>query len=156
METLWTVLVHYQWGIILSILYPAYQYIVLHTESLTGVNLMFSFIFHPNKLLNEQSICQLFEMPCSCDGCHYNYRWKQTFRLIEAPQDVMSLKEVPGSSIRNPILYSWYFPISVISLLTHWGQVTHICVSKLTIIGSDNGLLPGRCHAIIRTSAEYC
>ena len=24
--------------------------------------------------------------------------------------------------------------------LTHWGRVTHICVSKLTIIGSDNGL----------------
>ena len=29
------------------------------------------------------------------------------------------------------------------SFLTHWGRVTHICVSKLTIIGSDNGLLPG-------------
>ena len=26
--------------------------------------------------------------------------------------------------------------------LTHWGRVTHICVSKLTIIGSDNGLAP--------------
>ena len=25
---------------------------------------------------------------------------------------------------------------------THWGRVTHICVSKLTIIGSDNGLSP--------------
>ena len=24
--------------------------------------------------------------------------------------------------------------------LTHWGQVTHICVSKLTITGSDDGL----------------
>ena len=24
--------------------------------------------------------------------------------------------------------------------LTHWGRVTHICVSKLTIIGSENGL----------------
>ena len=24
--------------------------------------------------------------------------------------------------------------------LTHWGRVTHICVGKLTIIGSDNGL----------------
>ena len=24
--------------------------------------------------------------------------------------------------------------------LTHWGRVTHICVSKLTSIGSDNGL----------------
>ena len=30
--------------------------------------------------------------------------------------------------------------------LTHWGRVTHICVSKLTIIGSDNGLSPGRRH----------
>ena len=27
-------------------------------------------------------------------------------------------------------------------LLTHWGRVTHICVSDLTIIGSDNGLAP--------------
>ena len=27
--------------------------------------------------------------------------------------------------------------------LTHWGRVTQICVSKL-IIGSDNGLSPGR------------
>ena len=26
--------------------------------------------------------------------------------------------------------------------LTHWGRVTHICVSKLTIIGSYNGLSP--------------
>ena len=36
---------------------------------------------------------------------------------------------------------------------THWGRVTHICVSKLTIIGSDNGLSPGRRQAIIWTSA---
>ena len=36
---------------------------------------------------------------------------------------------------------------------THWVQVTHICVSDLTIIGSDNGLSPGRCQAIIRTNA---
>ena len=38
-------------------------------------------------------------------------------------------------------------------LLTHWGRVTHICVSKLTIIGSDNGLSPGRRQAIIWTNA---
>ena len=38
-------------------------------------------------------------------------------------------------------------------LLTHWGRVTHICVSKLTIIGSDNGLSPGRLQAIIWTNA---
>ena len=39
------------------------------------------------------------------------------------------------------------------SQLTHWGRVTHICVSKLTIIGSDNGLSPGRRQAIIWTNA---
>ena len=39
-------------------------------------------------------------------------------------------------------------------ILTHWGRVTHICVRKLTIIGSDNGLSPGRRQAIIWTNAE--
>ena len=37
--------------------------------------------------------------------------------------------------------------------LTHWGWVTHICVGNLTIIGSDNGLSPGRRQAIIWTNA---
>ena len=37
--------------------------------------------------------------------------------------------------------------------LTHWGRVRHICVSKLSIIGSDNGLSPGRRQAIIRNNA---
>ena len=37
--------------------------------------------------------------------------------------------------------------------LTRWGQVMHTCVSKLTIIDSDNGLSPGRHQAIIWTNA---
>ena len=37
--------------------------------------------------------------------------------------------------------------------LTHWGRATHICVGKLTTIGSDNGLSPGRRQAIIWTNA---
>ena len=43
---------------------------------------------------------------------------------------------------------------------THWGRVTNICVSKLTILCSDNGLSPGlagdksgRRQAIIWTNA---
>ena len=36
---------------------------------------------------------------------------------------------------------------------THWGRVTHICVNQLTIIGSNNGLSPGRRQAIIWTNA---
>ena len=38
-------------------------------------------------------------------------------------------------------------------ILTHWGRVTHICISRLTITGSDNGLSPGRRQAIIWTNA---
>ena len=36
--------------------------------------------------------------------------------------------------------------------LNHWGWVTHICVSKLSILGSDKGLSPGRRQAIIWTN----
>ena len=35
----------------------------------------------------------------------------------------------------------------------HWGRATYICVGKLTIIGSDNGVSPGRRQAIIWTIA---
>ena len=34
----------------------------------------------------------------------------------------------------------------------HWGRVTHICVGKLTIIGSDNGLSSEQHQAIICTN----
>ena len=46
------------------------------------------------------------------------------------------------------VFMSWHHPD-----LTHWGRVTHICVGKLTIIGSDNGLSPGRRQAIVWTIA---
>ena len=44
-------------------------------------------------------------------------------------------------------------PWDELKQLTHWGQVTHIWVTKLTIISSDNGLSPERRQAIIWTNA---
>ena len=38
--------------------------------------------------------------------------------------------------------------------LTHWGQVTHVCGHKLTIIWSDNGLSPVQHQAIIWINAR--
>ena len=38
--------------------------------------------------------------------------------------------------------------------LTHWGRVTHIHISKLIIIATDNGLSPGRRQAIIWTNSR--
>ena len=46
--------------------------------------------------------------------------------------------------------FSWK---SSVLVLTHWGRATHICVSKLIIIASDNGLSPGRRQAIIWNNA---
>ena len=57
-------------------------------------------------------------------------------------------------SNQNPTnkVYQWVW-INLGASLTHWGRVTHICVSKLTIVDSDDGLLPGRRQVIIRTNA---
>ena len=43
--------------------------------------------------------------------------------------------------------------IDALLQLSHWGRVMHICIRKLTIIGSDNGLSPGWHQAIIWTNA---
>ena len=47
----------------------------------------------------------------------------------------------------------WIMCLLPVNILTHWGRVMHICVSKLTIIGSDYGLSPGQRQAIIWTDA---
>ena len=55
-----------------------------------------------------------------------------------------TLLQLPGGNVHHLCL-----PLSS----THWGWVAHICVSGLSIIGSDNGLSPGRHQAIIWTNA---
>ena len=43
---------------------------------------------------------------------------------------------------RDVIMFWWFIAESrwEMQYLTHWGRVMHICVSKLTITGPDNGL----------------
>ena len=64
--------------------------------------------------------------------------------LLYIENETMDLKEMLSLQTNMiPCLFA----------ITHWGRVTHICVNKLTIIGSDNGLSPGRRQAIIWTNA---
>ena len=60
-------------------------------------------------------------------------------------------KKQPGEMFQNNCHVNIYVDHATI-LLTHWSRVTHICVGKLTIIGSNNGLSPGRHQAIILTN----
>ena len=71
---------------------------------------------------------------------------------------VHNFKEVSWSSVTD---YSMDISVCIWSALVptvlcwphHWGQVRHICISKLTNIDSYYGLLPGQCQAIIWTNA---
>ena len=53
----------------------------------------------------------------------------------------------------NMFSFKFWCRDSCIICLSHWRRVTHICISKLTIIGSDDGLSPERRQAIIWTNA---
>ena len=60
---------------------------------------------------------------------------------------------VQGDCVMTSPCSSWRFVNIFPDVLTLWGRMTHICVGKLSIIGSDNGLSPGRRQAIIRNNA---
>ena len=74
---------------------------------------------------------------------HLTYRYINPFPIESQTTNGMHHSNISHKSI----LIYW------IDQLTHWGRVTHVCVSDLTSIGSDNGLSPGRRQAIIRTNA---
>ena len=58
----------------------------------------------------------------------------------------MRLSVNPDGQIENYQIFQYFYLIFGFNCdegnycLTHWGWVMHICVRKLTIVGSDNGL----------------
>ena len=76
-----------------------------------------------------------FELSCChlmISICHYGFNFSKQSTL--------------SSYLMTSLSFYW---LLVSPALTHWGRVTHICVSKLSIIASDNGVSPGRRQAII-------
>ena len=81
-------------------------------------------------------------------------KWGFSIHVLKDARCYWSLTKWENEAHLNTIItflcvniYVWHIP------LTHWGRVTHICVSDLTSIGSDNCLSPGRRQAIIKTNA---
>ena len=85
----------------------------------------------------------------------FPHKWSMDVFLLFHFQNYKTYIE--GMLIISYIFIHIGFYIGIMQMLshalTHWGQVTHICIGKLTIIGSDNGLSPGRRRAIIWTDA---
>ena len=79
-----------------------------------------------------------------------NHQWgivrEISYKMFKLSILDMSVKITTGNLKLQPHLTG-------ASELTQWGRVTHICINKLTIISSDNSLLPGRRQAFIYTNA---
>ena len=94
-------------------------------------------------------------MPCglvvaTTSRCRWRILMERSGRSLSwpsAPRHVTQSRSLDQCGQTAPLM------VCDIDDLTHWGRVTHICVSELTIIGSDNGLSPGRRQAIIWNNA---
>ena len=105
----------------------------------------------------EENMLKLVISTVPTDGLELLGVWICTYCQITEHVDEISITGYTGSFQNDSIQFGpwWKFyhndHISP-SVLTHWGRMTHICVCKLTIIGSDNGLAPGWRQAIIWTN----
>ena len=79
--------------------------------------------------------------PTMCNAVLWKEPWSNNYQFPQISTQEQRFMPWPGILSRNGQ-----------RPLTHWGRVTHICVSKITIIGSDNDLSPDRCQAIIWTN----
>ena len=93
-------------------------------------------------------------------NCNYEFMISESLDYLQLcfkwiRDGIMLLELISKLFWKYEILKGWFSNTGWLWLycLTHWGQVTHICIGKLTIIGSDNGLSPGGRQAIIWTNA---
>ena len=109
-------------------------------------------IYIYTKLSNVSLLCFLFALVShlrvlfllSNHACTPFSHWRNLDSLyVKWMYSVEMLRLKYSSVIWVPL---WLF-ISCRAELNHWERVTHICVGNLNIIGSDNGLSPGRRQA---------
>ena len=74
------------------------------------------------------------------------YQRSALLTLCERNPPLVAAFSLQRNSSTERISMPWRKNVYVMEL-THWVRVTHICVSKLTTIGSYNGLSPGRRRA---------
>ena len=112
--------------------------------------LLFNLLWHSAATWHWRSWSTLVQVMACCltAPSHYlNQCWSVINGFLCGPHQRSISQEVFKISIHILIMNLKH------TRLTHWGQVKHICISNLTIIGSDNGLSPGRRQAIIWANA---
>ena len=96
------------------------------------------------------TICLRESYSCMPDGRLHGPKIRWSYEAEITCKRKIRLSEVTEESLQGVIwIPHRYTGIS----LTHWGRVMHICINRILIIGSDNGLSPNRRQAIIWTNA---
>ena len=101
--------------------------------------------FTRNVRHSKMSILSLRQQcgPLHCETCK---NWAHSYVVSQSRWSFMAVRIDMG-------LWRLSGNWQKIGVLTHWGRVMDICVSKLTIFASDNGLSPDRHLAIIWINA---
>ena len=134
-----------------------------HSNSLITSLILFPYCDDFRHVLKECDCCLIHEGEY---GWHIGFDCTifEIFFLSTLRQNIVCLKQynkIPCSMRSIDYIRSsldcevTLFARSTICISTHWGRMPHICVSKLTVIGLDNGLSPGRRQAIIWTNAPW-
>ena len=91
--------------------------------------------------------------------CDTALRWIPEYQIIEKSMLVKVIawcrQATKQAIIRTNVYQDFCHHMALMHSieLTHWGRVTHLCVSKPTRIASHSGLSPGRRQAIIWNEA---
>ena len=108
-------------------------------------------------LIMSISLQRMFYSASSTKQMNLFGQWSCTFILIWTLGNIQQWNLNHNTTIFHPtnevekVFSVQWRPFCVV--LTHWGRVTQMCVSKLTIIDPDDGLAPTRRQAIIWTDA---
>ena len=122
-----------------------------HILSLTHLGLVMSFAIMDTVNIGSGDGLSLIRHQTRPEVMLIHYRMDLWEEFVE---NLIKIKIFSVEKIHLAMLSSECWPFYLcISRETRWGRVTHICISKLTTIGSDNGLSPGRRQAIIWTNA---
>ena len=125
-----------------------------------GTKLQWNFNRNSNIFIQENAlenvVCEMASILCRPQCVNRDNYPGYTSSFLPKPSSVnqvaVAIIVIPG--ITCPVWTVHMHMDSVMSILTHWGRVTHICVGNLTIIASHNGLPPARRQAIISTNTR--
>ena len=98
-------------------------------------------------------------LKCLCENCKYVYFLQTNLTTPWSTPVPSSLHHCWKPTCRlqtGLIMWVLYHHFFLCIFLTHWDQVMHICISNITIIGSDNGLRLDGAKPLSEPMMEYC